>query len=1301
MRKKLFDLSDEIVVDSIVNIEEIQAKDIAVIGISLKMPLADNVDDFWNNLMQGVDCIRDFPEGRRRDVINSLQYVGMGGDNPRFYAAGYLEEIDKFDYGYFRLSPKEASLMDPTQRLFLQTAWEALEDAGYGGNKLAGSRTGVYVGFNGWPIYEQLIWRLEPQSAAIATAGNLPSVIAGRLSFLMDFKGPSIIVDTACSSSLTAIHIACKAIRNGECDQAVAGGVKVIMLPVERGVKLGIESSDSRARTFDDSSDGTGEGEGVAAILLKPLSKAVRDGDNIYAVIKGSAVNQDGSSIGLTAPNVVAQEDVIVRAWKDAGVDPETITYIEAHGTGTKLGDPIEIDGISRAFRAHTNKKQFCAVGSIKTNIGHIDCAAGIAGFIKAVLAVKHGAVPPSLHFMRPNRKINFEDSPVYVNDKPAKWNSDALPRRCGVSAFGLSGTNCHLVLEEFKGQEKYEGIKDERACILALSAKSPEALTELLNRYKIYIRKNAGIPLENICYTSNTGRGHYNYRTAVVVSNCDELIDKLERLSKNRLCNVEEEAVYYGEHKIISVNGQVKSPIEITEREKKQISEAAENKIQELRTASGINRKVILNELCSLYIKGADLDWESLYRQEAIQKVRLPVYPFERKRCWLDMPDVQEQPLEKDSLYFNTHWIPAEVLDKKSTQMEKGCTLVFMDEKGIGKQIVRRLEQQGIEVIEVGLGSRFEKTGENSYLISGGSEDYCRIIQSIADKTFTRIIHLMSISVDKGIDDLKALEERQRRGVYSLFYLTKALLNANLKQKIDIALVAECVNEVSGSEKEFSPESSAMFGLGKVVSQENTQLVCRCIDVDEESGAEAIIQELEAGYTAYQTAYRGGKRYIEELKRANMEAVKDREVSIRQDGVYIITGGAGGIGLEIGKYLAKANKVKLALIGRSQMPGREKWESILESEQDTKSCKIIKAVREMEKDGAEVVYFSADITDFESMEFILEALRAKYGRINGVIHSAGVAGDGFIIRKDDNTFKNVLSPKIQGTWVLEKLTEQDKVDFFVMFSSLTSVLGGAGQGDYTAANSYLDAFTAYMKRKGRKALTINWSAWKETGMAFDHRVNDEKGVFKAMPTTQAIAAFDKVFRSNMTRVVIGELNYDGITIDALQYLPFNLSEDIKDDIKGRIKTNSARDELKPKKQIKNARLKGKDGESYSETEKLVAGIWREVLGFEELDVNDNFFEIGGDSILISKVHTLIEERLPGKVTLVDLFAHPTIARLSMHLCSLDEKHAARGESMGNMCDEEIENDILRLISEAKDGNLSIDEALEKYGLMG
>lgn len=635
---------DKNVAEDNIAIEEISSKDIAIIGLSLKMPKADNANEFWNNISMGKDCVMDFPEDRKKDAMAYMNYMMKNNGAIKFSRFAYLDEIDKFDYRYFHITPKEASLMDPRQRLFLQCAFEAIEDAGYGGNKIVGTRTGVYLGLSdlGGINYRQIVFDVEPEFTILSSTGNTPAMFSSRISYILDLKGPSMLVDTACSSSLVAVHLACQAIKNGECQMAIAGGVRVYLEPIESNYKLGIESTDGKTRSFDDSSKGTGSGEGVAALLLKPLNQAIKDGDNIYAIIKGTAINHDGSSIGITAPNAVAQADVIERAWKDADIDPETISYIEAHGTGTELGDPIEIDGIQRAFKKYTNKKQFCAIGTVKTNIGHLNDVSGVAGMIKAILSMKHKEIPPSINFNKPNRKIDFSRSPVYLNDIKKEWKSKGNPRRCSVSSFGISGTNCHVVLEEYLPlkqdtcwNEKIVDGGSSEMQILALSAKSKSSLKELVKRYKRMAEDNKLENVDDICYTANTGRGHYNYRIAIIIRKGEKLEDKILKIKEEGFEESGEKDYYYGEYEVVSNKKNDRTNREITEDDIRNVSKEANLKL-DMYGLKGKENVSILRELCKYYIRGAEIDWEKLYVGEKRKKVNLPLYPFEKERCWI-----------------------------------------------------------------------------------------------------------------------------------------------------------------------------------------------------------------------------------------------------------------------------------------------------------------------------------------------------------------------------------------------------------------------------------------------------------------------------------------------------------------------------------------------------------------------------------------------------------------------------------------------------------------------------------------
>ena len=1228
-------------------------EDIAIIGMAIKFPLVQNLEEFWRIIQNKVDCVRKFPDSRRKDIDRYLAYSDFFEGNFGYSEGAYLEAISGFDYKFFKLSPKEASLMNPCQRLFLQTAMEAIEDAGYGGEKLAGSNTGVFLGFadNYKDSYQKLVHDVEITSISSSVAANIGAMIPSRISYFLNLKGPSMVIDTACSASLVAVHMACQAVKNGECDMAIAGGMKIHLLPVEHEyLKIGIESTDGRTRAFDDSSDGSGIGEGVAAVLLKPLRKAKADGDSIYAVIKGSAINQDGSSMGITAPNPEAQTEVIVKAWENAGIDPETISYIEVHGTGTKLGDPIEIKGLQEAFLRYTDKKQFCAISSVKTNLGHLYECAGIANLIKAVLALKYKEIPASIHFNNPNQKISFEESPVYVNTKPRKWEAGGAPRRCGISSFGLSGTNCHMILEE--APEIIEQPKTNRMPlhIFTLSAKSRETLCRLIDNYKVFLKKT-DCELDNICYTANTGRGHYNFRLAMVIRDINELQTKLNDLTGCELENISDKGVYYGEYRIVLEIKKEKEIGELTESQRAKLTTEAYSKIREF-IATGRAKEEILHDLCRFYVMGADIRWEDLYDNQKLKREHLPTYPFEQKRCWIEVPEGKKKAAElpEDHMFYTTIWREeesnedSEICGNPST--DQGLVLILKDRQGIGEQLVNRFRNEGRTIIEVELADEFRKNGEDAYEIKGTEEDYQNLIRDIKHRQegLGKIIHLFALDHTKEVTCVNDLDESLKKGVYSLFYLVKALENNGMKDRLDLILAANYVSKVTGEEAKILPENASFFGLAKAISRECPHIMCRLIDLDESTDREGIFYEAKKSGTTNQIAYRKGQRYLEEFTDVDLSRARDEEFRIKKDGVYVITGGTGGIGLEVAKYLSTKNRVKLALINRSTMPARDQWADILNEGKEEKLCQKIRQITDIEATGSQVLCYSADISDFSQTREVIDDIRNRFGEINGIIHGAGILSDELLATRSESEFRRVSSPKIQGTWILDHLTKSDNLDFFMMFSSICTIFSGPGQGDYTAANSYLDSFAACRSRQGKKTLTINWATWKETGMAAEYGFNFDT-LYKTITTKEAMAGFDRVLHGNTERVLIGKINYKSKLINKLEQYPFKLSKRICHALQTYGK--SAGLKIREEKHRGEVKLTGNDAEGYTKTQEFLGQVLGEVLGVDEVNIYDNFFELGVDSISLMKIMTRINSHFNTNVSFNVFIEGANLAKLA------------------------------------------------------
>ncbi|MCU4825110.1 SDR family NAD(P)-dependent oxidoreductase [Bacillus cereus] len=1569
----------------VIGINNISETDIAIIGISGKFGKANNLNDYWDLLINEEELIRDIPINRKKDADNYLEYSGIKNKNKdvNYTKIAYLDEINKFDCDFFEIIPNEAKLIDPRQRLFVETAWNALEDAGYGGGKLCGTKTGIYVGLSsdGSNEYFKLIEKGNQSLLGLATAGNIKSVIASRLAYILDFKGPTMVIDTACSSSLVTLHTACQALRNRDCDTALVGGVNIKVFPKteeENKWNIGITSSDSIVKTFDNEADGTNSGEGVAAILLKPLKNAILDKDQIYAVIKGSAINQDGSSVGITAPNVTAQENVILDAWKDAHIDPKTITYIEAHGTGTKLGDPIEVSAIQQAFSKFTDRKQFCAISSVKTNIGHLDSLAGLAGLIKAVMALKHKKIPPSLNFKVPNRNINFHESPVYVNDRVQDWINNDGVYRCGVSSFGLSGTNCHVILEEAPKIEQHEETVFSEN-IFTVSARTKKSLFNLLNRYVEFLGKEKEVKLHDICYTVNTGRLANKFRLALIIKTKEELLEKLELLVRSEWKTYPDKDIYF---QMIEKNTRfIGRSIFFTRINESHTSHQIKRIINRIRKDITHINKCDLQFLSEVYCNGADVNFEELYRQFNFQKVSLPTYSFDGKRLWIDLKEksnsissekdkhplinnlvlqsfnmevyvshlnvkdhwilnehkvensyvvpgttyidtareigkryfgdswnivlknvmfphllqvkdvetrevhtiinikedalefsvvsklgevewvkhaealivkeVKERPKKYDievlkknyesvyiiqknnrslvdvnqkdyeSVYFiedtnrsesivsvgdrwkctnaiyrNSEGVLCELEIKKEYQNDFDCyslhpammdcavnaatftindesylpyyyknfrifgstpkkfysyitkktndneetgkfdilllneagevfgeisnyivkkvhgstekidkskqmyhklawvskkdyilerkydnrnILLFKNEGELSNKIAKQLRVDGKSVIEVELGKQFSKISNWKYTIRGEQEDYDKLFEAIENENINQIIHLMTINNETD-EELLQLQKKLSIGLESLFYLTKSIMK-NTKNSMELLLFTDFAHRVNGEEFKIKPHNAAFFGFGKVIEKEYPKLSVRCIDIDDKICVEDCITEINSKKQVELVAYRDKDKYVQELQNVDIKALPEEKVEFKKDGVYVITGGMGGIGLEMAKYISSKENVNLILIGRSGL-------SATASEKSKIAYKI-KTINEIQESGSRVECYKANVANEHEIKEVFREIRKKFNKIDGVIHGAGVSGEGFIFRKEKEVFDNVIKPKIHGTWIMNQLTKDDQLDFFIMFSSITSLGGSMGQADYAAANAYMDSFEEFRSLvvPEQKTLTINWCGWNDVGMLaeyIDKRKEEHKdnNGFKTINSIEAIYTFDEIIQKEISKVIIGEIDYKvlGVHKGLIKFL-------ISSDILQRIDQTVSKEKIS--EEMNFVRVNHID---YNSIENKILKVWIKVLGLEQIGIDDKFYDLGGDSISAIYLMKEIEKEFPSRIDVSDIFTYPSIREMALYIES-ELKNDDDCVPSQIFEDHHKEDDIDTILSKLASGELEVGEA--------
>jgi 3-oxoacyl-(acyl-carrier-protein) synthase/acyl carrier protein len=629
---------------------------IAIIGMSGVMPGSEDLDAFWKHLETGTDLISETPN-ERWDWYEKSSISSISKHRAAHRSGGFISDIDKFDAAFFDISKQEAELMDPQHRLFLQTAWRCIEDAGYRASALSGQRMGVYVGVQ-LKDYANLISQTLDEINAEATTGNAHTMLANRVSYLLNVHGPSEAIDTACSSSLVAVHRAVQLLQYGDIDSALTGGVNLNLSPASfiAAENMGYLSPDGRCKPFTKDANGYVKGEGVGVVMLKRLSDAKRDGDHIYGVIRGSSENHGGRTSSLTTPNSKAQSNLLVDTYKKAKISIETISYIEAHGTGTKIGDVVEIEGLKQAFTVLSKnnnaelKQQYCGIGSVKSNIGYLEPASGIAGLLKVLLSMQHKKLCGTLHYKETNPYLDLDDSPFHILSETQDWkpltdnNGNVLPRRAGVSSFGFGGVNAHVVVEEYDcmdvgGRATHGHLQDvgdrtasetssrviaeksvkDKPQLIVLSAKNEERLKKVVKNLHYYLTEQSPLStdhFQSLIYTLQEGREAMESRVAFLVEKKESLIQKLEALIDGKQVI---DHCYQG-----NINDNKKMIEAFTD----------DQQLKETLTGWFSNRK--LEKIAELWVKGLEIDWLALYGEHRPQRISLPVYPFAKERYWL-----------------------------------------------------------------------------------------------------------------------------------------------------------------------------------------------------------------------------------------------------------------------------------------------------------------------------------------------------------------------------------------------------------------------------------------------------------------------------------------------------------------------------------------------------------------------------------------------------------------------------------------------------------------------------------------
>ncbi|MEJ8307086.1 SDR family NAD(P)-dependent oxidoreductase [Saccharibacillus sacchari] len=1522
--------------------------EIAIIGMSGRYPQANNLEEFWQNLKSGRDCITEVPLSRW-DAEKYYDSNPSKSSEGSIYCkwGGFIEDVDKFDPLFFNISPKEAEMMDPQERIFLETVWTLFEDAGYTKKDLnryikreMSPEVGVFVGST--TTSYNLLGNRTDEFNEVVVPSAMPWSIANRVSYIFNFSGPSMPVDTACSSSLTAIHLACEALRRKECLIAVAGGVNVYLEPSKylKMCQLRMLSSDGKCRSFGVGAEGFVPGEGVGAILLKPLTKAIEDGDHIHGVIKSSSINHGGRTSGYTVPNLNAQAVLITDALKKSGVDPRTIGYIEAHGTGTALGDPIEFAGLTKAYREFTLDTEFCAVGSVKTNIGHLESAAGIAGVTKILLQMKNKLLVPSLHAETLNPNLDLNASPFYIQRQSEEWFSNesghgaerhALPRRAAVSSFGAGGVNVHLILEEFVLQKKLQSQRAEKELIV-ISARNKEALKRYIKQWISFLNKPVGlvegsnlvftqenssrlsnlrasieenvlekkwlskqeiihyqegqsnllksvaihllyqlqkaglftdssnsmslndiyaslgvledykrlvyslleflqeglwIKKENSLYTTLTPEldfylmefqandymphlsefceaypelkgwavlvhtclshltgvlnGDLKYTDILFPNNSMEMVEQvykggkvtdyynhlvaeavkkivqenqktgsnrtlkileigagtggtskfvMEMAKKHNLniqyfytdisvgftqygkltygssivpevyyktLNIEEEPSKQGfqpgsmdviiatnaihatklirntlkninsllapggtfilnevtkkldyatlsfgltsgwwlydendgripnsplineegwaeilkssgledfqsiglpepylslsdQHvmivrkKGISANKLTWNPSqlkniaytlqmgreEMDERlaiivsDVQELSDKLHMCLEENSTEEsvfsgnvkeqGSLSKLFMNgkegdeflrilirekgwdKLAQLWVSGVPINWSLLYSGDSRpEKVSIPTYPFEKKRYWLPenhITGVNKQSLRAvatreattsptlgNTVLYCNKWKPIMKIDEHYDGFTEGDLLIFSNSLEQSLEIKKRIRQsdQGARIIVVTPGSRYQRLDKYHFEINIEEERHYEQLYGDLKQDEIDLIYIMHLwSMNDTIERKRSYDVHQNveRGFYSNLWFLKQWSSDAKKNALKVIYVYPHSSQID------YPEYSAMRGFMQSLCVEQPLLSGSMIGISEDSFTDRFYDYLLGKLNKDRSVMEeeiieNGELYVKQwIEVERNELLAEENVSIRKHGNYLITGGAGKIGLYFAKRIAEAGAGHITLLGRSSLNEEQK--------------NVIRKIAQ--ENDCELQYEIVDVSSEGDITRAIKGMKENLGRINGVIHAAGMIEDQLISKKRKHQVENVIGAKVLGTIFLDEALKKEALDFFVLFSSLAAVLGNAGQVDYAFGNSFMDHFAhrrAHQVEIGErcgKSLSLQWPEWSDGGM----RMNTEMAKwFKVtlglhpMSNGNGWHIFNKMLASSYTEIAV------------------------------------------------------------------------------------------------------------------------------------------------------------------------------------
>lgn len=1481
---------------------------IAVVGLACRYPGAKNVSKFWQQLSSQADCISRFTD----EELGKNRFLESNENSSYVKARGVLGNAECWDAGFWGVLPKQAKLLDPQQRLFLECAWEAMEDAGYAVDRINNS-VSVFAGVGENSYYKHLLRYTDSDSLGSQLEliiHNEKDFIATRTAYKLGLTGPCMNIQTACSTSLVAVHCGVQSLLNGECDLAIVGGASIHYPEVEGYLhqKDNIGAPDGKCRAFDEKAQGTVPGNGVGAVVLKRMDEAVAEGDNIHAVVLGSAVNNDGSNkVGFTAPSVEGQASVIAEAIGISEIEADSVQFIETHGTGTHLGDPVEIQALKKVYGNRTTR----LLGAVKSNIGHTDAAAGIAGFIKTVLSLKNKQIPGNLHFEKANPKLNLEESGFKVCERLTEWKSPGGPRRGAVSSFGIGGTNAHVILEE--APVIVPEAKNDETALLTLSAKTEDALKEYLRDMSQTLQEsseNEG----NIAWTMQVGRNAFDYRKVFVgcrkeewrkgiesvlehaafepsldspqvafvfpgqgsycfgiarelygqkkASVFNQQLDRCESylrahgvsvlpyllgtgqevelkqttilqpvlfsyqyalanlwmgygvkpaallghsvgewvaaciagvlsledalgliVARGRLMEtvkgtmlacmlsaeeleacidasdieglsiaasnaakqtvvsggreaikafivflndkgithtvINDNYAFHGCHdkglamqfeakcrevnwqsprfKFIScLNGEFLTgddfdwpshwsnhlfeKVDFHRGIKKCIEEDTQvflgmesdgafarlvknnlqrhSSAQVLASMQAENLRIELT-LGRLWELGVEINWDAYHQGVSYKRVSMPTYPFQRKPYQAPVfeqePDNGEmrkipQKTKGEAWTYRKEWQRLSIKGE-GKQAGKDTKYLFVNEgQPEAMELLRAWSLNEVTILNLSENSFQDKKQRFEDWLDQVGRTLGDIVEN---ETKLKILYYPDCDRSSFKEEIGLLDQFNNSHDFVYF------LGEYLKEyAVQLVLVTNREYVVLGNELK-NGNGALVSGLVRVAEQEFNHLETTHLDIVLSNVTKEI--ELDALFRSCSgndlLAYRGHSFWKPDYVAQLASVQKNGGFS----GTVLITGGLGGLGVNVAKGMAEQGSKCVVLAQRKPFVEKENWRNYLEqNDQASEIRNLIETLREIEEMGCEVIIEVMDVTQLEECQRVIERLEHQGKQVDGVIHAAGVWGGSLIISEDDGANAQILEPKVMGVKNLHEIFRERALEFFCVFSSLTTELGGIGQSAYCSANKYLEHYGQWMSDNGMPVLCIHWDGWKRVGMAYDAR-NEYKFVgerlkqeeqFYLEPEIGVDALLTLINKGKQGSYIIscGDLE-KRIQFATVHYTRSNdfMEQGLLED---------------------NQLVVTEKSVSKDQVEVGIRDIWCENLGLSKIGVQEDFLELGGDSLLAIQILDSIGKRFDIKISLAEIFEYRTIESQTKLIHSLLEKSCETVDDVSELVDE-------------------------------